>query len=98
MATMNRFQIVRKRALAPTVTLMEVVAPRVAAKAKAGQFVIVRVDETGERIPLTVADKDPARGTITIVFQAVGHTTRQMAALEEGQQLADVLGPLGQPT
>lgn len=95
---MNRFQIVRKRALAPTVTLMEVVAPRVAAKAKAGQFVIVRVDETGERIPLTVADKDPARGTITIVFQAVGHTTRQMAALEEGQQLADVLGPLGQPT
>jgi len=92
------YKIVSKRALAPTVTLAEVVAPRVARKAKAGQFVMIRVDERGERIPLTVADKDAQAGTITIVFQEIGYTTRQMAGLEVGDTLADVLGPLGQPT
>jgi len=95
---MNRYQIVSKRALAPSVTEMEVKAPRVARKVQAGQFAIVRVDEEGERVPLTVADKDPERGTITFIFQAVGYTTTQMAALEVGQSLADVLGPLGMPT
>jgi len=84
--------------MAPTVTLMEVEAPRVARKVQAGQFVMIRVDESGERIPLTVADKDPDKGTITLVFQAVGYTTRRMADLEVGQALADVLGPLGKAT
>jgi ferredoxin--NADP+ reductase len=95
---MDRFGIVAKRALAPSVTLLEVEAPRVARKARAGQFVIVRVDEEGERVPLTIADKDPQRGTITIVFQSVGYSTCRMAALGVGEALADVLGPLGQPT
>lgn len=95
---MGRFQIVTKRALAPTVILLEITAPRVSRKAAAGQFVVVRVDEQGERVPLTIADKDPGRGTITIVFQEVGHTTQQMGKLEVGDWLADVLGPLGQAT
>jgi len=95
---MDRFQIVTKRALAPTVTLLEVAAPRIARKAAAGHFVLVRVDEQGERVPLTIADKDPERGTITVIFQQVGHTTQQMGRLEVGEALADVLGPLGQAT
>jgi len=95
---MNRYEIVSKRALAPSVTEMEVEAPRVARKVQAGQFVIVRVDDEGERIPLTVAGNNPDRGTITLIIQAVGYTTKQMAALEVGQSLADVLGPLGMPT
>jgi len=95
---MRRFEIVAKRALAPTVTLIEIVAPRVARKAKAGQFVVVRLDEQGERVPLTVADKDPAAGTITLVFQSAGFTTQAMARLEVGDALADVLGPLGVAT
>jgi ferredoxin--NADP+ reductase len=95
---MSRFEIVSKRALAPTVTRMEIAAPRIARKARAGHFVLVRVDEQGERVPLTVADRDEERGTITIVFQQVGHTTQQMGRLEVGAALADVLGPLGQAT
>jgi ferredoxin--NADP+ reductase len=95
---MSGFRIVDKRVLAPTVTLMEVEAPRVARKAKAGQFVILRVDEQGERIPLTIADRDPERGTVTIVFQAVGFTTRQLAQKEPGDSIPDLLGPLGRPT
>jgi len=95
---MKRFRIVSKRALAATVTLLEVEAPRIARKARAGQFIIVRLDEQGERIPLTIADKDPEKGTITIIFQAVGYTTQQMAKLEVGAHLADVLGPLGRAT
>ncbi|MBE9566145.1 MAG: sulfide/dihydroorotate dehydrogenase-like FAD/NAD-binding protein [Proteobacteria bacterium] len=95
---MSRYRIVSKRPMAPTVTLMEVEAPRVARKVQAGQFVMIRVDESGERIPLTVADTDPDKGTITLVFQAVGYTTRSLAGLEVGQALADVLGPLGKAT
>ncbi len=95
---MSRFRIVAKRALAPTVTLFEVNAPRVARKAAAGQFVVVRLDEQGERVPLTVADKDPEKGTITIVFQSAGFTTQAMAKLEVDDRLADVLGPLGVAT
>ena len=95
---MNEFRIVAKRAMAPGVTRLEVTAPRVAHKARAGQFVIVRVDHRGERIPLTIAEKHPEKGTIAIVFQAVGFSTQQMARLRVGDALADVLGPLGQPT
>jgi len=95
---MSGFRIVSKRAMAPGVTRLEVEAPRVARKARAGQFVIVRADEQGERIPLTVAEKDPDGGTIAIVFQAVGASTEHMSRLEVGDSLANVLGPLGQPT
>lgn len=84
--------------LGPDITRFEVVAPRVAAHARAGQFVIVRVDEHGERIPLTICDHDAGRGTITLVVQAVGRTTTQMSGFEAGEAFADVLGPLGRPT
>ena len=95
---MSRFRIVSKDAMAPEVTRLEVEAPRVARKARAGHFVMVRADEQGERIPLTIAEKDTEKGTIAIVFQAVGASTRQMAGLEVGDRLADVLGPLGKAT
>lgn len=98
MAVEPRFRIAAKSSLAPGVTRFEVEAPRVARRAKPGQFVIVRVDEQGERVPLTIAERHPDRGTIAIVFQAVGYSTRQMAGMEVGDSLADVLGPLGQPT
>ena len=90
--------IVTKRILNPTVTLMEVSAPMVARKAKPGQFVIVRVDEQGERIPLTIADYDAGRGTVTIMYQRVGLTTQKLDALESGEEILDVVGPLGNPT
>ena len=89
------FQITRKKILGPKVCLMDVVAPRVAEKALPGQFLIVRTDEEGERIPLTVCDNDPARGTVTIVFQAVGAETSRMMLLNEGDSFSDVVGPLG---
>lgn len=75
----------------------DITAPKIAAKAKAGQFVIVRVNETGERIPLTIADKDAFAGTITIIFQVVGKTTALMRSLKEGDLIRDVVGPLGKP-
>jgi ferredoxin--NADP+ reductase len=91
--------LIRKRdELAPGVILMEIDAPLVARKAQPGQFIILRIDETGERIPLTVADFDRARGTITIVFLVVGTTTTRLAALAAGESLADFTGPLGHPT
>jgi ferredoxin--NADP+ reductase len=77
--------------------LFEVDAPLVARKAKPGQFVILRVDDQGERIPLTIADADPERGTITIIFQEVGLTTQYLGAKESGEYLADFVGPLGKP-
>ncbi|NLI53491.1 MAG: sulfide/dihydroorotate dehydrogenase-like FAD/NAD-binding protein [Clostridiales bacterium] len=89
------YRIVTKRALHETVTLMEVEAPYIAKKAKPGQFVILRVDENGERIPLTVAGTDPARGTVTIIYQKVGYTTRRMDCLNEGDAFIDFVGPLG---
>ncbi len=95
---MSGYRIVSKRVMAPGVTRLEVEAPRIARKARAGQFVIVRVDERGERIPLTIAEHHPEKGTIAVVFQAVGFSTRQMAGLEVGESLANVLGPLGRPT
>ena len=91
-------KIVRKVCLNPTVTLMEVEAPFVAKKAEPGQFIILRVDENGERIPLTIADYDREKGTITIIFQIVGGSTIQLNYLEEGDYIHDFVGPLGVPT
>ena len=92
------FKIVRKAVLNPSVTLLEVEAPLIAKKAKAGQFIILRVDEHGERIPLTIADYDREKGTVTIIFQKVGLTTELLGDLEEGGYIRDFVGPLGLPT
>jgi len=91
-------KIIRKKRLNPSVTLMEVDAPLVAKKAEPGQFIILRVDEKGERIPLTVADYDREKGTITIIFQIVGATTEKLNHLEEGDFIHDFVGPLGRAT
>jgi len=91
------YPILAKEALSPVTTLCVVEAPEVARKAKAGQFVILRVTEKGERIPLTIADYDRDAGTITIVAQEVGKTTRLLGALNAGDSLASVTGPLGRP-
>ncbi|MBD5112186.1 MAG: sulfide/dihydroorotate dehydrogenase-like FAD/NAD-binding protein [Ruminococcaceae bacterium] len=92
------YKIVRKQVLNPTVTLMEVDAPLIAKKAEPGQFIILRVDEEGERIPLTVADFDREKGTITIIFQIVGATTEKLNHLNEGEFIHDFVGPLGTPS
>ena len=92
------YQIVSKKSLNPTVTQMEILAPFVAKKARAGQFVILRVDERGERIPLTVAGYDRERGTVTIIFQVVGGTTERLNHKNEGDFIPDFVGPLGHPT
>ena len=92
------FKIVSKKSLNPTVTQMEILAPFVAKKAKAGQFVILRVDEDGERIPLTVAGYDREKGTVTIIFQIVGGTTERLNHKKEGEYIPDFVGPLGRPT
>lgn len=92
------YQIVRKKILNPTVTLMEISAPFVAKKAEPGQFIILRVDNEGERIPLTIADYNREAGTITIIFQIVGATTMKLNHLNEGDYIADFVGPLGVPT
>lgn len=92
------YKIVRKKVLNPTVTLMDIEAPMVAAKAEPGQFIILRVDEEGERIPLTVADFDREKGTVTIIFQIVGATTEKLNHLNEGECIQDFVGPLGVPS
>lgn len=92
------FKIVNKRSLNPTVTLMDVEAPLVAKKAEAGQFIILRTDEDGERIPLTVAGFDREKGTVRIIFQIVGATTEKLNHKSVGECLADFAGPLGRPT
>ena len=92
------YTIREKRLIAPAVYLMKVAAPKIARKRKAGQFVILRVCETGERFPLTIADSDPDDGTITIVFQVVGKSTRDLGKLEKGEDILDLVGPLGKPT
>lgn len=92
------YKIIRKEVLNPTVTLMEVEAPFVAKKAEPGQFIILRVDDEGERIPLTIADYDRVKGTITIIFQIVGASTYKLNALNEGDFIHDFVGPLGVPT
>jgi len=92
------FRIVRTDVLAPTVTRFEIEAPFIARKRKAGNFVMVRLDSQGERIPLTIADSDPAAGTITLIVQAIGKTTKQLCAMKAGDSILDVVGPLGTPT
>lgn len=92
------FEILEKRSLNPTVTLMRINAPMVAAKAEPGQFIILRTDENSERIPLTVADYDRENGSVTIIFQIVGATTEKLNHLNEGDSLHDFVGPLGRAT
>lgn len=92
------YEILLKKDLNPAITLMEVSAPRLAASAKPGQFLIVRADENGERIPLTVCDYNKERGTVTIVTQKVGASSRKICDLEQGESFQDVSGPLGRPS
>ena len=92
------YKIVTKKELNPTVTLMEIEAPFVAKKAEPGQFIILRVDEDGERIPLTIADYDRQKGTVTIIFQIVGATTEKLNHKNEGEYIQDFVGPLGVAT
>ncbi|NMM65440.1 sulfide/dihydroorotate dehydrogenase-like FAD/NAD-binding protein [Clostridium sp. P21] len=92
------YKIIDKRELAPNIFLMDIEAPRVAKSAKPGQFVIVKMDEKGERIPLTICDYNAEKGTVTIVFQTIGGSTQKMADYKVGQAFRDFVGPLGQPT
>lgn len=92
------YKIVRKKILNPTVTEMDIEAPLVAAKARAGQFIILRVDGEGERIPLTIAGTDKTRGTVKIIFQIVGATTERLNRKNAGESISDFVGPLGVPT
>ena len=92
------YRIVKKQVLNPTVTRMVIDAPLIAKKAEPGQFIILRVHEDGERIPLTIADFDREQGTVTIIFQIVGATTELLNHLEEGDSLHDFVGPLGRPS
>lgn len=91
-------KIVAKNVLAETIVRVDVEAPEIARRRKAGQFVVLRLHERGERIPLTIVDSNPVKGTITLIFQVVGKTTAELAMLEEGDEIKDVLGPLGHPT
>ena len=91
------YKIVTKRELVPHINLFEFSAKEVAVKTKPGQFVILRIDETGERIPLTIADADVEKGTITLVCHEVGKTTKRLGSLREGDRILDLLGPLGKP-
>lgn len=90
------YRILKKEVLAPTIKKIQVEAPLIARKTKPGNFIILRVENKGERIPLTVADKDPDAGTITIIFQEVGYTTKKLGALETGEAVLDIVGPLGE--
>ena len=92
------YKIVRKKELNDSVTLMEIEAPFVAKKAKAGQFIIFRIDEKSERVPLTIAGYDREKGTVSIIFQKVGFSTKALGALNEGDYIRDFVGPLGKPT
>lgn len=92
------FQILKKEKLAPAIYLMDIHAPRVAESAMPGQFVIVRVDEKGERVPLTIADYNPATGAVTIVIQTIGASTNKLCDLNAGDSVLDFVGPLGLPS
>ncbi|MBQ5911275.1 MAG: sulfide/dihydroorotate dehydrogenase-like FAD/NAD-binding protein, partial [Clostridia bacterium] len=92
------YKIVRKKILSPAVTLMDIDAPFVAKKAEAGQFIILRVNEDGERIPLTISGYDREKGTVRIIFQIIGSSTALLNAKEEGEYIADFVGPLGKAT
>ena len=91
-------EIAEKEVLTPQIVRLKVIAPDIAKKRRPGQFVILRVDERGERIPLTIVDSDPREGTVTIVFQVVGKTTHMLSQLERGDKILDFAGPLGKPT
>ena len=92
------YRIVKKEALKPTVILYEIEAPMVAKKAEPGQFIILRVDENGERIPITIHDFDREKGTVTIIVQTIGATTEKLSHKSEGEYIQDFVGPLGRPT
>ena len=92
------YKIVRKKELNAAVTLLEIEAPFIAKKAHAGQFIIFRIDDQGERVPLTIAGYDREKGTVTIIFQKVGFSTIALGALNEGDYIKDFVGPLGKPT
>lgn len=92
------YKIVEKRLLAPQIYLMDIEAPRVARSAKPGQFVIIKMDAKGERVPLTICDYSAEKGTVTIVFQTLGSSTKQMATFEVGDMFTDFVGPLGMPS
>ena len=92
------YEILKKKILNPTVVQIEVSAPAVAAKAEPGQFIILRTDEDGERIPLTVADFDREKGSVTVIYQIVGATTKKLSMMNEGDSLCDFVGPLGKAT
>jgi ferredoxin--NADP+ reductase len=91
-------EIVFKEEIAPSTFRYKISHPKIARKRKAGQFVILRLHEGGERVPLTIVDSDPVAGTVTLIFQAVGHSTRELAELGVGERLLDLAGPLGKPT
>lgn len=92
------YEIVSMRELAPKVKMVEVKAPEIAEKAQPGQFIVVRVDERGERIPLTIADYDAGRGTVSTVFQEVGVSTQKLGRVKPGESVMDLVGPLGTPS
>jgi ferredoxin--NADP+ reductase len=92
------YQITEARFLAQDIKLFKIIVPKIAEKRKAGQFVIIRVEENGERIPLTIADSDTGEGTVTIIVQGVGKTTRQLNMMKAGDKILDVVGPLGMPS
>lgn len=92
------YKIVTKRVLNPTIVEMDILAPEIATKAKPGEFIILRVDEDGERIPLTIAGEDLAKGTVKIIFQIVGSTTYKLGQKKEGESIQDFVGPLGRAT
>lgn len=91
-------KIISARFIAPEIKRFEIEAPKIAGKRKAGQFVIIRIKEGGERVPLTIADSNPATGTITLIVQGIGKTTKELNSLETGQYIRDVVGPLGKPS
>jgi NAD(P)H-flavin reductase len=92
------YQILLKEDVVPNIHLFKIAAPNVAQKAQAGQFVVIRIDEKGERIPLTIADWDREEGSVTVVFMEVGTTTHRLAQLRQGDSIANFIGPLGKPT
>ncbi|MCK4560786.1 MAG: sulfide/dihydroorotate dehydrogenase-like FAD/NAD-binding protein [Calditrichia bacterium] len=92
------YQITEARFLAQDIKLFKIKEPKIAEKRKAGQFVIIRIEEHGERIPLTIADSDTSDGTVTIIVQGVGKTTKQLNMLEAGDEIMDIVGPLGMPS
>ena len=92
------YKIISKKELCPNQYEIQIEAPYVVKNAKAGQFIIFRAEENGERVPLTIADVDKANGILTIVYMAVGYSTKKLAALEVGDEIPDLVGPLGVPT